>query len=96
MRDMIKIDFTKFVVFTDLAHTKSSIYDVREQIANELYQKGSGISYHALALKIYNSEGELELSEKEFDLIMKLAEVCFAPYIIDSLRSYSKDKNEED
>jgi len=94
MIDMIKIDFTKFVVFTDLAHTKSNTYDIREQIADELYQKGSGIPYHALALKIYNSEGELELSEKEFDLIMKLAEVCFAPYIIDSLKSYNKDKNE--
>ena len=77
MRDMIKIDFSKFVVFTDLAHTKSNTYDVREQIANELYQKGSGIPYHALALKIYNSEGYLELSEKTIIFATKIKILTF-------------------
>ena len=33
--------------------------DKQEEVANDLYEKGQGIDFHALALKIYNAQGDV-------------------------------------
>lgn len=37
--------------------------------ANAMYQNARGIGYMALAMKIYKSDGEVELDDKEFNLL---------------------------
>lgn len=54
----MQIDFTKIAVPMDIAKTNFQVVDIREEFANVIYMRGSGVGCHALALKIYNSKGE--------------------------------------
>ena len=83
----MKINFENFVLFKDVAHEKKEILNVKRVLANELYTKGQGIEFHALALKIYNSEGETELTEEEYALLLDFSRCCMSPSFIDSLET---------
>jgi len=91
----MKINFEKFNVYTDIAHTNCVEANVKEEIANVLYNKGAGVACHALALKIYNSKGEEDYTEEEYDLLLKIVEPLFTPMFISSLMEYNK-KEETD
>lgn len=87
---MVKIDFSNIAVYTDIAKTKAVTENIREEVANELYSYGQGISFHALALKIYNGTGEQEFDDKEYQLLMNYANQMCTPKIIDALASYKE------
>ena len=91
----MKIDFEKFNVYTDIAHTNCVEANVKEEIANVLYNKGAGVACNALALKIYNSKGEEEYTEDEFNLLLNTVESLLTPMFISSLMEYNK-KEETD
>ena len=40
----MKIDFTKFNIYTDISHTKCIEANVKDELANVLYNNGSGIT----------------------------------------------------
>ncbi len=82
----MKIDFSRIEIFTDIAHQNCSICDLRTQFADVIYKTGNGIAAHALALKIYNSEGATEFDENECTLIKKYSELC-APAFIDAIEN---------
>lgn len=84
---MKKVDLVNLEVFTDMAHTMCTRVNVKDQVANELYTHGSGLACHALALKIYNSSGQVELSDEEYALLMQFADAMFTPNMIDALRN---------
>ena len=84
---MTKIDFSKLTVYTDITKKKAVVRNVREQVANDLYTHGQGIAFHALALKIYNSTGEVELDDKEYDLLMNYVNQMCTPAIIDAFKN---------
>lgn len=65
----------------------------QEEVANDLYEKGQGIGFHALALKIYNANGEIELDDKEYELLMAYANQMCTPAVIDALQSLNNNKN---
>lgn len=67
---MKKIDFRNVVVYTDIQQTKKLVVDMHIDFANIIYQQGSGIQAHALAMKIYNSKGGEEYNDEECKLIM--------------------------
>lgn len=88
----MKINFEQFSLYQGLdKHVE--ILNVKNVFANELYNRGQGIAFHALALKIYNSEGETEYSEMEYALMVDFANNCMTPSFIDSLKAL-KDENE--
>ncbi len=91
---MAKIDFTQIRVYKDIAKTVAEVKDLREHIANELYERGQGIGFHALALKIYNSTSEIELDDREYKLLLSYAEQLCTPAIIDAIRSYGETSEE--
>lgn len=91
---MVKINFSAIRVFKDLAKTKAEVKNMKEEVANDLYQNGQGIAFHALALKIYNTQGEVELDDKEYSLLMAYANQMCTPAIIDALQSLGNNKNE--
>lgn len=86
----MKIDFTKFKMFTDIAHTNTVEVNVKNDIADVLYKYGTGIAMNALALKIYNSEGEIDITEDEYNQILAIVEKISSPMFIGSLMEYNK------
>lgn len=90
----VKINFKEITVYKDIAKTKVAVVDIQEEVANDLYEKGQGIGFHALALKIYNANGEIELDDKEYGLLMAYANQMCTPAIIDALQSLGNNKNE--
>ena len=73
---MKNIDLTNLRVYLDFARTKSEVRDYRVSIP--------GIEYHALVHKIYDNEGPIQLSNREADLLQKVAEAC-TPAIYDAI-----------
>jgi len=89
----MEIDFSRIEIFTDIAHQNCSICDLRTQFADVIYQMGNGIASHALALKIYNSNGVTEFDDSECTLIRKFSELC-APAFIDAIEKIFNHKTE--
>jgi len=90
----VKINFKEIKIYKDIAKTKVAVVDIQEEVANDLYEKGQGIGFHALALKIYNADGEIELDDKEYELLMAYANQMCTPAVIDALQSLGNNKNE--
>lgn len=59
--------------------------DVRETFADMIYNNVNGIKAHALALKIYESEGEADYTDDEVKLVRTVAERLCVPGFIDGL-----------
>ena len=59
--------------------------DVRETFADMIYNNVNGIKAHALALKIYESEGEADYTDDEVKLMRVIAERLCVPGFIDGL-----------
>lgn len=86
----VKINFKKITVYKDIAKTKVEVIDMQDEVANALYEKGVGIGFHALALKVYNAQGEIELDDKEYGMLMAYANQMSTPAIIDAFTSYKQ------
>lgn len=82
---MVKLNFQQFSVPTGVSRKNRQTGDARESFANMIYMNVNGIRAHALAMKIYNSEGEEEYSPEEVKLIREVAEKLCAPNFIDGL-----------
>ena len=92
---MIKLNFKSFSVPTGVSRKNRQTGDARESFANMLYLNVNGIRAHALAMKIYNSEGEENYSPEEVQLIKEVAEKLCAPNFIDGLmEQLNNQKNE--
>lgn len=94
---MTKIDFERFSIPAGIGSGEVRTGDVRESFANVIYQAGTGIRAHALALKIYRSKGGTEYDDAEEALIMSMAERYCTPGFIDGLemqRGKKDNKNQ--
>ena len=89
---MKKLDFRNFSVPTGITR------QTREQIADLLYTRVSGIKAHRLAFKIFESTGETEFSDEETGMIHMAVERYCLPNVIDALNEIlggsETDKNE--
>ena len=81
----MKLHFQHVSVPTGISRKNRQTGDARESFANMSYMNVNGIRAHALAMKIYNSEGEEEYSQEEVRLIREVAEKLCAPNFIDGL-----------
>ena len=87
---MAKLDFQHFTVPSGISVKDSRTGDARESFADILYMGASGIRAHALAMKIYKSEGAEEYTDEEMRLMKGLAERFCTPAFIDGLRAQIK------
>ena len=92
---MVKINFEQLRVYRDIEHKMFDDVNVKTGVANELYEKGQGIAFHALAMKIYNSQGDTEYTDEEYELIMNYANQMCRPSVIDALMN-CKQKEDKD
>lgn len=81
----MKVNFKEFTIPTGISKKNRQTGDARESFADLVYMKGSGIAAHALALKIYQSEGGAEYSQEEVALMRKVAAAYCSPAFIDGL-----------
>lgn len=83
--NMVKLNFQQFSVPTGVSRKNRRTGDARESFADMIYLNVNGIKAQALAMKIYQSEGEVEYSSEEVKLIREVAEKLCAPNFIDGL-----------
>jgi len=92
----MKINFEQLTVYTDIAKTNATVANVKVQIADAMYQNGFGIASHALAFKIYNSQGDCELTEEEYQILMSFVEQKCTPMIIEAFKNVGNDDNSKE
>ena len=90
---MVKINFSDITVYTDIGKTLAQRVDIRKEVANDLYKNGTGIAFHALALKIYNGEGEQEFSDEEYSILMNYVRQMGTPMMIDAFENLGNNNN---
>ena len=88
---MVKLDFQHFKVPSGISGRDSRMGDARESFADILYMGASGIRAHALAMKIYKSQGAEEYDRTEVSLITRIADEYCTPAFIDGLRKQIKE-----
>lgn len=69
---MIKADFSK-VKLKDIEGNVVTA-DFQKQIGNQLYMQGHDIEECELGKKIYFANGEVELSDKEADMVRRITQ----------------------
>lgn len=83
----MKANFKQFPVYTSIRKDMVTMQDVSFLIANAIYSNIPGIMAHAVALKIYGGDGEVELTDEETHELDRWAEM-FSGIIADSLKDY--------
>lgn len=93
---MAKLNFQHFSIPIGISRKQRQTGDARESFANVIYLNVNGIKAHALAMKIYESEGETDYSEEEVNIIRNVAEKLCPPNFIDGLMEQIEEqpKNE--
>lgn len=71
-------------MFTNIEKKECVVQNVKKDFANIIYQLGRGIEAHALAFKIFNSNGEIEYKDEECNMIREYASLC-SPAFIDAI-----------
>ncbi len=92
---MKELNFKEFTVPTDIRREHHRTGDARESFANLIYKNVNGIRAHALAFKIYQSEGVEAYSPEEVRLIREVAERLCAPNFIDGLNAQLEGGGDE-
>lgn len=81
------MNFKQFTMPAGISGKGIRTGDARESFADIIYMNVNGIRAHALAMKIYKSEGAEEFTDEEMRLITGLAERFCTPAFIDGLRA---------
>lgn len=91
---MTKVNFKKFRMFLDITGERTKLFDIRREVADSIYTEMSGIVAHDLALRIYRSEGEIELNEEEINLLTEFSKRCSGAFA-DSWEAATKEEYAE-
>lgn len=88
----MKANFRKFPVYTSIRKDMVTEQDIAFPLSNGIYTNIPGIMAHAVAMKIYNSEGEVELTAEETLSLSKWVDL-FSGIIADSVKDYINEHN---
>lgn len=83
---MKKINFKSLEIYSDISKSKKISGDARESFANILYTQANGIKMHALAMKIYKSEGSVPYTDEEVSIIENVSNRYCTPSFIDGVQ----------
>ena len=81
---MKKIDFQHFRIANGIKNDVIVEMDVREQLANVIYNNVNGIAALTLAQKIYKSDGETEYDESEVKVLTEVIDNICRAAIVDA------------
>lgn len=82
---MKKVDFKNFPVRKKISSDEVVRIDVRESIGNAVYHNAAGVRGLDLAMKIYKSEDVVELGDKEYSLLMEVADKTMIAPVVETL-----------
>ena len=88
----MKINFKKFPVYTSIRKDMVMEQDISFLLANGIYTNIPGIMAHAVALKIYNAEADIELTDEEIKAMGQWT-TMFSGIVADSINDYIKKHN---
>ena len=91
----MKIDFSKLPCFTNISKQEKVNMDIKYDLSNAMYMQGGGIEIGSLAMKIYNSEGEIEYTKEECTILLNFlrrANMMLADSLEDLIKT-SEGKN---
>lgn len=88
----MKANFRKFPVYTSIRKDMVMEQDIAFPLANGIYTNIPGIMAHAVALKIYGADGEVELTPEETQALGQWTQL-FSGIIADSIKDYIKKHN---
>lgn len=88
----MKANFKKFPVYTSIRKDMVMEQDISFPLSNGIYSHVPGVMAHAVAIKIYNSEGDMELTAEESEAMKRWAEL-FSGIIADSVKDYIEKHN---
>ncbi len=96
---MARINFKELPVYTGISRNKTVTGDARESFADVLYTRMNGVRVKNLALRIFNSEGEMSLDAEDERLVrLAAANLCVPSVgdaIIEVLDNNPKNEKEE-
>lgn len=85
----MKIELEHLEVFMTLDKNLCHVVNARKQIANIIYSQGAGLGLagQALAVKMWNGNGDTEYTDEEMKIIKELVERTTAPCFIDAVNT---------
>lgn len=81
---MKKLNLKELKIYKDLSKIDFVVCDGTKEVANFIYNNSGGLANHALALKLYNSDGVVEINEEEEELLMESVN-RLKPSVIDAI-----------
>lgn len=83
-------------VYTSIDKSSCQVVNLRKSIANLIYNQGNGLGLEGVALstKMWNSEGDIDYSEREVEIIRAVVERCCAPCVIEAVNRIFGSKEE--
>lgn len=82
---MRKINFKKMKFWTGIDHSQIIEQDVRLDLGNLIYKFGD-IRGMDLALRIYKSEGEIDLNDMEYGYLEEFVSSHCSPQMVEALQ----------
>ena len=85
----MKINLEHLEVFMTLDKNQCQVVNARKQIANLIYSQGAGLGLagQALAVKMWNGNGDTEYTDDDVKIIKELVERTTAPCFIDAMNT---------
>ena len=83
---MKTINFKEFKMFVDITRTNKIIIDARFQVADLMYKTTNGVLSHDVAMRIYKTDGPVELNDDEFAFVEKFIKEHMTNIFNDSLQ----------
>lgn len=88
----MKANFKKFPIYMNIRKDMVQEQDISFILSNAIYTNIPGVMAHSVAMRIYESDGDMELSEEETMQLEQWAGM-FSGIIADSIKDYiSKNK----
>ena len=89
---MKKVDFKNFPIRMNIGSDEVKKVDTRERIGNVVYQNAAGVRGLDLAMKIYKSEGVIELDDGEWTMLMQIANQTLIAPVVETLINIGKEE----
>ena len=89
---MKKVDFKNFPIRMNIGSDEVKKVDTRESIGNAVYHNAAGVRGLDLAMKIYKSEGVIELDDGEWSLLMQIANQTLVAPVVETLINIGKEE----
>lgn len=90
---MKMIDLKNMDIYTDVSRSKRMRCDIRRDIADLIYTRMHGIVAHDLAFRILHSDGRIEVSDEELNIVVHTFQQFGTGSLIDALNDQIVELN---